>query len=88
MRADDPLLEPFRLQHRVLENRILSTAHEPAYGEDGLPKARHRLYHEEKAKGGIAPTMTAGSAAVAQDSPEAFGNLHATGTRSSPGCRS
>ncbi len=73
----DPLLEPYRLKHLVLRNRIMSTAHEPAYSEDGLPKDRYRLYHLEKAKGGIALTMTAGSALVGEDSPAAFGNLHA-----------
>jgi 2,4-dienoyl-CoA reductase-like NADH-dependent reductase (Old Yellow Enzyme family) len=77
MSATDPLLQPYRLKHLTLRNRIMSTAHEPAYSEDGLPKERYRLYHEEKAKGGIALTMTAGSAVVAPDSPEAFGNLHA-----------
>ncbi len=55
----------------------MSTAHEPAYSEDGMPKDRYRLYHLEKAKGGIALTMTAGSAIVSADSPPAFGNLHA-----------
>jgi 2,4-dienoyl-CoA reductase-like NADH-dependent reductase (Old Yellow Enzyme family) len=75
--SKDPLLQPYRLKHLTLRNRILSTAHEPAYSEDGLPKERYRLYHAEKAKGGIALTMTAGSAVVSRDSPEAFGNLHA-----------
>lgn len=75
--AKDPLLQPYRLKHLTLRNRILSTAHEPAYSEDGLPKERYRLYHAEKAKGGIALTMTAGSAVVSRDSPQAFGNLHA-----------
>ena len=42
-----------------------------------MPTDRYRLYHVEKAKGGIALTMTAGSAVVAEDSPPAFGNLHA-----------
>ena len=42
-----------------------------------MPKDRYRLYHAEKAKGGIALTMTAGSAIVSRDSPPAFGNLHA-----------
>ncbi len=42
-----------------------------------MPKDRYRLYHEERAKGGVALTMTAGSAVVAEDSPPAFGNLHA-----------
>jgi 2,4-dienoyl-CoA reductase-like NADH-dependent reductase (Old Yellow Enzyme family) len=75
--TDDPLLSPFRLRHLTLRNRVMSTAHEPAYGEDGLPKDRYRLYHVERAKGGIALTMTAGSAVVSRDSPAAFGNLHA-----------
>ncbi len=75
--SKDPLLQPYQLKHLTLRNRILSTAHEPAYSEDGLPKERYRLYHAEKAKGGIALTMTAGSAVVSRDSPEAFGNLHA-----------
>jgi 2,4-dienoyl-CoA reductase-like NADH-dependent reductase (Old Yellow Enzyme family) len=73
----DPLLQPFQLKHLALRNRIISTAHEPAYSEGGLPTDRYRLYHVEKAKGGIALTMTAGSAIVAPDSPAAFGNLHA-----------
>jgi len=72
----DPLLQPYTLKHLTLRNRLMSTAHEPAYSEDGLPKDRYRLYHVEKAKGGIALTMTAGSAIVAEDSPPAFGNLH------------
>ncbi len=74
---DDPLLQPFHLKHLVLKNRLMSTAHEPSYAEDGLPTARYREYHAEKARGGIALTMTAGSAIVSSDSPPAFGNLHA-----------
>ncbi len=73
--SNDPLLQPYRLKHLTLKNRIMSTAHEPAYSEDGMPKDRYRLYHLEKAKGGIAMTMTAGSAAISRDSPPAFGNL-------------
>ncbi|MBX9452512.1 MAG: NADH:flavin oxidoreductase [Mesorhizobium sp.] len=73
----DPLLQPYRLKHLTFKNRLMSTAHEPAYSEDGLPKERYRLYHAEKAKGGIAMTMTAGSAIVSRDSPAAFGNLQA-----------
>lgn len=55
----------------------MSTSHEPSYSEDGMPTERYRLYHAEKAKGGIALTMTAGSAIVSPDSPAAFGNLYA-----------
>jgi 2,4-dienoyl-CoA reductase-like NADH-dependent reductase (Old Yellow Enzyme family) len=71
----DPLLQPFALRHLQLKNRIISTSHEPAYSEDGLPKLRYQLYHEEKAKGGIGMTMIGGSSVVAPDSPPAFGNL-------------
>ncbi|ATU91556.1 NADH:flavin oxidoreductase [Phyllobacterium zundukense] len=74
---DDPLLQPYQLKHLRLKNRIMSTSHEPAYSEDGMPKERYRLYHAEKAKGGMALTMTAGSAVVSRESPPAFGNLHA-----------
>jgi 2,4-dienoyl-CoA reductase-like NADH-dependent reductase (Old Yellow Enzyme family) len=75
--SDDPLLQPFQLKHLTLRNRVFSSAHEPAYSEGGMPTDRYRLYHVEKAKGGIGMTMTAGSAVVAEDSPPAFGNLHA-----------
>jgi 2,4-dienoyl-CoA reductase-like NADH-dependent reductase (Old Yellow Enzyme family) len=75
IRSADPLLQPYRLKHLTLGNRIMSTAHEPNYAEDGLPKERYRLYHVEKAKGGIALTMTAGSAIVSRDSAPVFGNL-------------
>jgi 2,4-dienoyl-CoA reductase-like NADH-dependent reductase (Old Yellow Enzyme family) len=75
LRSNDPLLQPYRLKHLTLRNRILSTSHEPNYSEDGMPKDRYRLYHVEKAKGGIALTMTAGSAIVSRDSPPVFGNL-------------
>ena len=72
---NDPLMQPFTLKRLVLRNRLMSTAHEPAYTEDGMPKARYRLYHAEKAKGGIALTMIGGSSVVAPDSPQAFGNI-------------
>lgn len=75
--AIDPLLQPYRLRHLELRNRLMMTAHEPAYSEDGMPKDRYRLYHVERAKGGVALTMTAGSAIVSPDSAPAFGNLMA-----------
>ena len=71
----DPLLQPYQLRHLTLRNRLMMTAHEPAYPEDGMPKARYRAYHLERAKGGIALTMTAGSAVVSRDSPPAFDNI-------------
>lgn len=75
--STDPLLQPFQLKHLTLRNRIMSTSHEPAYAEDGKPKLRYQLYHEEKAKGGIALTMFGGSTNVAPDSPSVFGQLYA-----------
>jgi hypothetical protein len=73
--SNDPLLQPYRLKHLTLRNRIMTTSHEPAYPEDGMPKDRYRLYHLERAKAGVALTMTAGSAAVSRDSPPVFNNI-------------
>jgi 2,4-dienoyl-CoA reductase-like NADH-dependent reductase (Old Yellow Enzyme family)/thioredoxin reductase len=73
--SNDPLLQPYQLKHLTLRNRIMTTSHEPAYGEDGMPKDRYRLYHLERAKAGVAMVMTAGSASVSRDSPPVFTNL-------------
>ena len=73
--SNDPLLQPYTLKHLTLRNRILITSHEPAYPEDGMPKERYRAYHVERAKAGVALTMTAGSASVARDSPPVFNNI-------------
>ncbi|QGX99115.1 FAD-binding protein [Roseovarius faecimaris] len=71
----DPLLQPYQLRHLTLKNRIMTTSHEPAYPEDGMPKARYAAYHAERAKAGVALAMTAGSAAVSRDSPPVFNNI-------------
>ncbi len=73
----DSLLQSFKLKHLNLKNRIITTSHEPAYNEDGFPKDRYVAYHLERAKGGIAMTMTAGSTVVSKDSPPSFDNIHA-----------
>ncbi|WP_187428612.1 putative N-methylproline demethylase [Roseobacter fucihabitans] len=73
--SKDPLLQPYQLKHLTLKNRIMTTSHEPAYPEDGMPKDRYRAYHEERAKAGVALAMTAGSAAVSKDSPPVFNNV-------------
>ncbi|MFT4149766.1 MAG: NADH:flavin oxidoreductase [Paracoccaceae bacterium] len=73
--SSDPLLQPYRLKHLNLRNRMMSTAHEPGYTDDGLPKDRYRLYHSEKARGGMALTMIGGSSVIDIDSPQAFGNI-------------
>jgi N-methyl-L-proline demethylase len=53
----------------------MTTSHEPAYAEDGMPKELYRAYHVERAKGGVALTMTAGSASISRDSPPVFNNV-------------
>ena len=73
--SNDPLLQPYQLKHLTLRNRIMTTAHEPAYPEEGMPKERYAAYHAERAKAGIALTLTAGSAAVSKDSPPVFNNI-------------
>jgi 2,4-dienoyl-CoA reductase-like NADH-dependent reductase (Old Yellow Enzyme family)/thioredoxin reductase len=73
--SQDPLLQPYQLKHLTLRNRIMTTSHEPAYPEDGMPKDRYAAYHAERAKAGVALAMTAGSAAVSRDSPPVFNNI-------------
>ena len=73
--SKDPLLQPFQLKHLTLRNRIMTTSHEPAYPQDGMPKERYAAYHAERAKAGVALAMTAGSAAVSKDSPPVFNNV-------------
>jgi 2,4-dienoyl-CoA reductase-like NADH-dependent reductase (Old Yellow Enzyme family) len=83
--SNDPLLQPYQLKHLKLRNRVIVTSHEPAYPDDGMPKERYRAYHVERAKGGVALTMTAGSAAVAKDSPPRSTTSSPTRTRSCRG---
>ena len=73
--SSDPLLQTYQLKHLTLKNRIMTTSHEPAYPEDGMPKDRYRAYHVERARAGVALTMTAGSAAVSRNSPPVFNNV-------------
>src|SRR5579871_4522443 len=74
--ARDPLLQPFRLRHLRLKNRIMSTSHASGLEEGGLPKERYQAYHEEKAKGGLALTMFGGSSNIDKDSPNTFRQLN------------
>ena len=71
----DALLTPFTLKHLKIRNRIVSSAHTPAYAEDGMPRERYQLYHEEKAKGGIGLTIFGGSSTVSVDCPATFGQI-------------
>src|SRR5665213_2584548 len=72
----DVLLEPFKLKHLTLRNRVLSTAHAPAYAENGMPGERYQAYHEEKAKGGVGLALFGGSSTVSVDCPATFGQLN------------
>lgn len=76
--SNDPLLQSFSLRHLTLKNRIMSTSHTMLYAADGAPQERYQLYHEEKAKGGIALTMFGGSSSVSRDSATASGVIELT----------
>ena len=66
--TSDPLLQPFRLKHLTLKNRIMSTSHACGLVEDGMPSERYQRYHEAKAKGGLALTMFGGSSNISPES--------------------
>ena len=68
----DPLLQPLRIKSVVFKNRIMSTSHACGLESGGMPAEAYQLYHEEKAKGGIALTMFGGSSNVDVDSPNIF----------------
>lgn len=70
------LFSPFRLRHLTLKNRFVQSAHEPNYGEGGIPRARYAAYLEEKAKGGVGLTMFGGSAMVSAAWAPSFGQLN------------
>ncbi len=75
-RKSDPLLQPLRIKHLVLRNRIMSTSHASTLDEGGLPKERYQRYHEEKARGGLALTMFGGSSMVSPDSSWGGGQIN------------
>ena len=72
----DPLLQPLRIKHVTFKNRVMSTSHACGLEEGGMPTERYQLYHEAKARGGIALTMFGGSSNVAPDSPNIFRQLN------------
>lgn len=78
------ILKPYRLRNITLRNRIVSTAHAPGYGVQSLAGDRYRLYHVEKAKGGVGLTMIGGSSAVSTDSVAPFGQLTLAEDRAIP----
>ena len=82
--STDPLLQPLKLGHLTLKNRIFSTSHAIGFGEDGLPQDRYQRYHEEKAIGGLGLTMFGGSSNVSPDSGSVFGALTLDDDRAVP----
>jgi 2,4-dienoyl-CoA reductase-like NADH-dependent reductase (Old Yellow Enzyme family) len=74
--STDPLLQPLRIGHLTLRNRIMSTSHACGLEEGGMPGEAYQAYHEEKARGGLALTMFGGSSNVAPDSPNTFRQLN------------
>ena len=70
------LLAPLQIRNLTLKNRVMSSAHAPAYTEGGLPNERYQAYHEEKAKGGLALTMFGGSSNVARDAGSIYGQIY------------
>ncbi len=73
----DALLSPFTIKHLTLRNRVVSTAHAPAYDEDRKPKDRYQLYHAEKAKGGVGLVMFGGATGISYESEAGWGQLSA-----------
>lgn len=80
----DPLLQPFKLKHLTLRNRIMSTSHACGLEEGGLTLERYQAYHVEKARGGIALSMFGGSSNIAPDSPSVFQQLYVGDDRCIP----
>jgi 2,4-dienoyl-CoA reductase-like NADH-dependent reductase (Old Yellow Enzyme family)/thioredoxin reductase len=76
--SNDPVLQPLTINGLTLRNRIYSTGHAPAgYLDGGAPGLRYELYHEEKAKGGLALSIIGGSSNVAADSANVFDQIDA-----------
>ncbi len=76
MAETDILFTPQSLGTLTLKNRFVGSAHEPAYGEGGLPLERYQAYLEEKARGGVALVMFGGSAMVSSAWSPSFGQLN------------
>jgi 2,4-dienoyl-CoA reductase-like NADH-dependent reductase (Old Yellow Enzyme family) len=80
----DPLLQPLEIKGLRLRNRIMSTSHAATLDEAGMPGERYQLYHEEKAKGGLALTMFGGSSMVSRDSSWGGGQIDVSTDRIIP----
>lgn len=74
--AKDPLQTPLTIKSVTFRNRIISTSHACGLELNGMPAEAYQLYHQEKAKGGLALSMFGGSSNVAKDSPNVFRQLN------------
>ena len=79
--SNDPLLQSLTIGHLTLKNRIMSTSHASGMDEGGLTTLPYQLYHEEKARGGLALTMFGGSSNVSPDSHNSFQQLRVSDDR-------
>ena len=70
------LFSPIKLGHVVVKNRIVSTPHGAAFGENGRITDRYIRYHEEKAKGGCGAVMMFGSSSIHPTSINDWGEVN------------
>ncbi|MEM7563415.1 MAG: NADH:flavin oxidoreductase [Pseudomonadota bacterium] len=83
--SQDPLLQPLKIKHLTLRNRVMSTSHACGLEDhDAMPGDVYQTYHETKAQGGLALTMFGGSAFVDQDSTWASGQIDMSDDRVVP----
>ncbi len=72
----DALFEPLEIKGVVIRNRIMSTSHSPAYAVGGEITERYRLYHAEKAKGGVGLTQFGGATGVSIENSYHYGQVN------------
>jgi 2,4-dienoyl-CoA reductase-like NADH-dependent reductase (Old Yellow Enzyme family) len=74
----DALFEPLEIKGLTIRNRIMSTSHSPAYAVGGEITERYRLYHAEKAKGGVGLTQFGGATGVSLENSYHYGQVNGT----------
>ena len=72
----DALFQPLQIKHLTIRNRIMSTSHCPGYAVDGNITERYRLYHAEKAKGGVGLTQFGGATGVSAENSYHYGQVN------------
>src|ERR1700731_1910446 len=87
MQSFTRLMEPFEVGPSILRNRIVSSANYSAMAENGFFGERVSLYHSEKARGGVALTITEELSVHPSSDFGQMRNVHAHDERSIPGFR-